>query len=313
MTSRRIRDRAPVACLAVLAWLFVAGRATFAQSAGDAAQALARAKELYLSASYDEALSVLDGVQDETSTGAAIEIAQYRVFCLMALARGDEAKKAIESMVAVDPFYRMPDALTPPRIRTAYQETRRAMLPLLVQRRYADAKTAYDKKDPRAVDQFDKVLALLDDPDLKGGPAMADLRTVASGFRDLAKAASAPPPVPPPAPAAPPPPPEIVAQPRRAAAPPAGNEIVPPVTLSQPLPRWTPAPPFDRMTYRGSVVVLVNEQGNVEAVTIQKSIHPVYDRDLLKIARTWKFKPATRNGVPTEYEKAVEIELKPTR
>jgi TonB family protein len=67
------------------------------------------------------------------------------------------------------------------------------------------------------------------------------------------------------------------------------------------------------MTYRGSVVVLINEVGDVASVTIQKSIHPTYDRDLLKIARTWKFRPATRNGVPTEYEKAVEIELKPTR
>jgi len=311
MTVRRIRYRAALASLAVLAWLFLAVPATPAQSAGDATQALARAKELYLSAAYDEALTVLDGVQEETATGAAIELAQYRVFCLMALGRGDEAKKAIESMVSIDPFYRMPDALTPPRIRTAYQETRRAMLPLLVQRRYMDAKTAFDKKDPRAVDYFEKVLALLDDPDLKGGPAMADLRTVASGFRDLAKAASAP--APPPAAAAPPPPSEAAAPPKRPSAPPAVNEIVPPVTISQPLPRWAPAPPYDRIVYRGSVLVLVNELGEVTSVTIQKSIHPVYDRDLLKMARTWKFKPAMRNGVPTEYEKVVEIELQPSR
>jgi TonB family protein len=313
MTARRICDSAAVASLAVLASLFVTVGATSAQGAGDAAQALARAKEMYLSASYDEALTVLDGVQEEAPNGAAMEIAQYRVFCLMALGRGDDAKKTMESMVSVDPFYRLPDALTPPRIRTAYQDTRRAMLPLLVQRRYMDAKTAFDKKDPRAVDYFDRVLALIDDPELKGGPAMADLRTVASGFRDLAKAASAPPPPPPPAPVVAPPPPETPAQPRRAAAPPAGNEIVPPVTISQPMPRWAPMPPYDRMTYRGSVVVLVNEQGDVAAVTIQKSIHPAFDRDLVKMARTWKFKPAMRNGAPTEFEKVVEIELKPTR
>ena len=321
MTAWRMRDRAAVVLMVVAAALLHGSPIVLGQEASvtlsappPASQAppdFSRARELYLSAAYDEALTLLDGLNEDSPAGSSIEIAQYRVFCLMALGRGDDAKKAIEGMVAMDPFYRLPDAQTPPRIRTAYQETRRSMLPALVQRRYAEAKAAFDEKDPRAAAEFDKVLALLDDPDLKAAPTFADLRTVAVGFRDLAKVAAAPPP-PQPAPVTPPPPVpaavEVVAPPS-----PAGQEIVPPVVIFQPMPQWTPTPQDRDRTFSGSVVVLVNDQGGVDSVTIQKSIHPQYDRQLLRIARTWKFRPATRNGVPTEFERSVEIQLRPVR
>jgi protein TonB len=319
MTAWRMRDVGAFVLTAVVASLLCSSPVALGQEAGapgpapasrasQAPQDLSRAKELYLSAAYDEALTLLDGLNEDSAAGSAIEVAQYRVFCLMALGRGDEAKKAIEGMVAMDPFYRLPDSQTPPRIRTAYQDARRTMLPALVQRRYAEAKAAFDEKDPRAAEHFDRVLTLLDDPDLKGSQTFTDLRTVAVGFRDLAKAA-APPPAPAPAPAPPPSPApaaEVVAAPRRAAL-----DIVPPVVIFQPMPQWTPAPQDRGRTFNGSVVVLVNDQGGVDSVAIEKSIHPQYDRQLLRIARTWKFKPATRNGVPTEFERSVEIQLKP--
>lgn len=305
-----MRDSAAVVLMIVAAALLRGSPVVFGQEAG-AAQDFSRAKELYLSAAYDEALTLLDGLNEDSPAGSSIEIAQYRVFCLMALGRGDDAKKAIEGMVAMDPFYRLPDSQTPPRIRTAYQETRRTMLPALVQRRYAEAKAAFDEKDSSSADQFDQVLALLDDPDLKVSPTFGDLRTVAVGFRDLAKAAAAPPP---PAPA-PPPPPAPPAPAAEVAAPPgpALVDIVPPVVIFQPMPQWTPLPQDRDRTFSGSVLVLVNEEGGVDSVTIQRSIHPQYDRQLLRIARTWKFKPATRNGAPTEFERVVEIQLRPSR
>ncbi len=316
MTARRLRDGFAVVvaiAIAVVVWAFV-GAATLAaqesKNAGPPAESLSRAKELYLSAAYDEALELLDGLPGETTPAMAMEIAQYRVFCLMALGRADEARKVIEAMVSNDPFYRMPDGQTPPRIRTAFQDTRRAMLPKLAQRRYADAKAAFDKKDPRAAEQFDKVLALLDDPELKGTPSFADLRTVATGFRDLSKAAAAPPPAPPPPAAAPAV--ETAALPER----PAGVAqapvvIIPPVAISQTLPPWTASVLDQSRTYSGTIAVLVNAQGNVASARIQRSVHPRYDADLLRAAQTWKYRPATRNGVPTEYEKIVEIQLKP--
>lgn len=319
MTAWRMRDSAAVVLMVVTAALLRGSPVVLGQEAGAAvpapvseaakpSQDFSRAKELYLSAAYDEALTLLDGLNEDSPAGSSIEIAQYRVFCLMALGRGDDAKKAIEGMVAMDPFYRLPDSQTPPRIRTAYQDTRRTMLPALVQRRYAEAKAAFDEKDPSAADQFDQVLALLDDPDLKASPTFDDLRTVAVGFRDLAKVAAAPPPAP-----APPPPPAPAAAEVAAPPGPALLDIVPPVVIFQPMPQWTPQPQDRDRTFSGSVVVLVNEEGGVDSVTIQRSIHPQYDRQLLRIARTWKFRPATRNGAPTEFERTVEIQLRPSR
>ena len=46
----------------------------------------------------------------------------------------------------------------------------------------------------------------------------------------------------------------------------------------------------------------IDERGAVVDATLVTRIHPSYDNQLLKMARTWKFKPATRNGVPIPCE-----------
>src|SRR5438034_772195 len=54
---------------------------------------------------------------------------------------------------------------------------------------FADAKSAFDRKDlTTAAAGFDRVIALLDDGDVED-PTLADLRTLATGFRDLTHAA----------------------------------------------------------------------------------------------------------------------------
>ena len=64
------------------------------------------------------------------------------------------------------------------KIRSEHQHrhalARVDLLPGLVQRTYADAKASFEKKDPKALPQFEQVLTLLDDPDLKGVPQIAD-------------------------------------------------------------------------------------------------------------------------------------------
>src|SRR5262249_41107341 len=81
------------------------------------------------------------------------------------------------------------DGQAPPKLRTRFEETRRALLPGLVQRLYDDAKSSYDKGDPSATRKFERLIAVLDDPDLEDA-RLSDLRAVASGFIDLSKAAS---------------------------------------------------------------------------------------------------------------------------
>ena len=319
MTVRRTPYRVALALMAGLIGLV---------ATVSAQDALARAKDLYLAAAYDEALAILDQLRTEAPRGAAAEVAQYRFFCLLALERGDEARKAIEDIVNADPLYRPSEAQTPPRIRNVFQETRKAILPSVVQRSYAEAKASFEKKDPRALAQFDRLLAVLDDPDLKGMAQLSDLRTVVSGFRDLSRAiaSSAAPPPPAPAGQSTPSPPIVKAQtgtsPATVASEKAARDegrgapftFTPPVVISQPLPRWAPPKSIDaRLGFKGSVEVMIDERGNVASATLRQSVHPIYDEELLAAARKWRYKPALRNGVPTPYVKIIEIQLQPVR
>ena len=287
---------------------------------------LTRAKDLYLAAAYDEALVLLEQLKSQPQSTAATEVEQYRAFCLLALDRGDEARHAIEDIVARDPFYKPSETQTPPRIRAVFENTRKSLLPKLVQGTYADAKSSFEKKDPAAAAKFERVLTLLDDPELKSVPQFADLRTVVAGFRDLSLAiASVPPPSPPPAQAPPtrqPAPPQeaAAAAPREAqsASPdPAIKrqvDFTPPVAISQPIPQWVAPNNIDaRKGFKGVIEVTIDENGDVVSAAMQHSVHPLYDAKLLAAARTWKYRPAMRNGVPMSSLKAVEVQLQPTR
>jgi TonB family protein len=145
---------------------------------------LAAVRELYLAADYEGALATIDGL--DADTRKRTEVADYRVLSLLALDRTEEARAAITSIVESDPFHHLSETQASPRLRSVFEETRKAMLPDLVQRWYADAKAAYDHHDPAAGRQFDRLIALLDDPDLKNA-AVSDLRAVALGFRDLVR------------------------------------------------------------------------------------------------------------------------------
>src|SRR5687767_11106833 len=74
-----------------------------------ASEALERAKELYRSAAYDEALSALEDLA-AGEQAEAIEVQQYRVLCLVALDRKDDAHKAMAALVTADPSYTMSEA-----------------------------------------------------------------------------------------------------------------------------------------------------------------------------------------------------------
>lgn len=150
--------------------------------------ALSNVRELYLAADYEGALAVLDRL-DSDARDKRLDLADYRVLCLLALDRTDAARQAIKSIVEADPFHQLSEVQASPRMRAVFQETRKALLPDLVHRMYAEAKTSFDKQDPSAAHQFDRLIALFDDPDLKDAQ-LSDLRAVASGFRDLSKAPS---------------------------------------------------------------------------------------------------------------------------
>jgi TonB family protein len=283
-----------------------------AASEASAQDTLARAKDLYVTAAYDEALVLLDRLHQSAPAEDATEIAGYQVFCLLALGRTDDANRAIEALVKSDPLYRPSEATASPRTRAAFDDVRKGLLPKIVQELYDNAKASYDNKDPQAaVAQFDRVIQILNEPGLADQPAMVDLRRLASGFRDLshsaaelaaaAAAASAPkPPSPPPLP----PPPTYTAT---------DTAVTPPSVVSRTIPPWRPWSAVEaRREHTGIIEVVVDEKGDVASVAVVKSILPEYDQMLLKAAPLWKFKPATKDGAAVRYRTTMEIKLRPS-
>ena len=155
-------------------------------------------------------LTTLSGA--DTSKADLQTIDLYRALCLLALGNTTEANKVIESMLMIDPLYRPDTADLPPRVRTAFTDARKRMLPALVQQRYLVARAAFEAKNyAAAAVGFQVVLSGLADPDLviaSAQPPLSDLKVLASGFHELASKATppvevpveAPPPLAPPVP-----------------------------------------------------------------------------------------------------------------
>jgi len=55
------------------------------------------------------------------------------------------------------------------------------------------------------------------------------------------------------------------------------------------------------------VSFIVGADGRVHSPLILQSVGPVGDRNVLRTVRTWRYRPATCNGVPTEAEGKIEF------
>jgi TonB family protein len=296
--------------------MFVAGASAQAPAPAPAApNSLAAARILYASAEYGGALDMLNGLRSENPTQQERQsIDLYRALCLVAVGDMAEAHRIIDGMISEDPLYRPPTDDVPPRLRAAFGDARRRLLPGIVQQGYIAAKAAFDKKEyPEAARGFTQVLAALSDPDIESvsaQPPLADLKVLATGFHDLAVKAATPPP-PPPAPEPPPAPvapaPEPVADPTPRVYSPADPNVVPPTTVRQTL------PPYPGRVMPGAMVieVTIDETGAVQAATMEGEPNPAYDRAVLTAAKSWEYRPATLNGTPVKYRKRIQITLAP--
>jgi len=297
--------RTSLAAVVLVAGIF--GSVTVASASDDT---LVRAKSLYAAAAYDEALAVLDQLQNAPAEDST-SIAEYRVFCLLALDRGDEARKNIDGILRSNPRYLPSPDQASPRIQGIVRDVRRASLPKIVVERYTAAKAAFERKDPRAVQQFDDVLALLDDSDLDQTSTLSDLRAVASAFRDLAKTVTESGMNP--ADAKPVQQAALSQEPARDIIYTAADtDVTPPVAQSQNVPKWRPSPLEAVKEFKGVLRLLIDESGAVVSATVVATTRPAYDWLLVRAARDWKFLPAQKQGTPVRYLKLIEIQLKPT-
>ena len=272
---------------------------------------LSAARDLYASAAYDDALAVLNRLRSSdhpASQSRAIE--QYRAFCLLALGRSADAEQAIEAVVAAEPSFQPGEADASPRIRSAFTSVRRRMLPSIIQARYAQAKSAFDRKEfAAAADGFTQVLTALTDRDVAveaTQPPLSDLRMLAGGFQELAAKAAAPP-LPPLAPVVVPAPPPPPAAPRIYTG--GETDVIPPSIVNQALP---PFPGQSVIPRTGKLEVVIDESGLVESAIMTGSITQNYDLLALAATKAWRYKPATLNGVPVKFRKTVHINVKLT-
>lgn len=270
-------------------------------------------KDLYASASFEEALTRLSAMEENVPIEQA---EQYRALCLLGLGRTGEAQRSLERMVVANPLYTIPDAEVSPRLVSMFREVRKRLLPAAARDLYQEAKTNFDaKRYGPAAAQFRELMSVLDDADMREhAEGLKDLRLLGEGFLKLADAEVALA--------------EKAAEQQAAAAEVTRQQqatrattiytdadagVVGPVDLERRMPAWNPPPAIARIEYRGVLEVVINERGLVESAVLRRSVSPAYDPSLMDALKSWKFQPATRNGSPVKYRKSFEIVLSARR
>ena len=279
-----------------------------------AQDSLETARQLYASAEYTSALTMLNGlVTNDSPREDRRTIALYRTLCLLAVGRGAEADRAIESMVSADPLFRPTADEIPPRMRAAITEARKRMLPAVLQEKYKQSKAAFDRQDfLEAAGGFKEMLEGLADPDISIAASqspLADLKTLAIGFHELSSKALVP----------------LRSVPAVVEAPPSrmpaarmppkvysveDRNVVPPQVIRQQIPAF---PGRVTLQKTGVLEVVIDDNGNVESAMMRVPVNVQYDRMTTAAAKTWQYQPATVDGAPVKFVKRINVTLVPNQ
>jgi hypothetical protein len=319
--SHRLAGRACVTPLRVLCAVVVSLSAAATVSAQGP---LTKAKALYDAANYEEALTTLATVHEP-------EAQQYRALCMLALGRAKDASGEVDSLIASAPTFEPSAEDVPPRFVSLVSDAKKRLLPSIARKTFSEAREQFKSGDrAEALKKFDLVVTLASTGAFKDTSDAEDLRTLASGFIELARASAPPRPAPttpvpapePPkvaetTPAAPPVPTGAAARtpakakaPRPSAtAPPASADVIQPVAVRQTIPA-IPSGITGQGSPTASVRVEIGMDGHVVKASMQQSAHPLYDRLVLQAAREWLYTPAMLNGRPVPSEKVVTIQLR---
>jgi TonB family protein len=278
---------------------------------------LRTARDLYASAAYDEALAELTRVGSSAATPTMVrETDAYRAFCLVALGRAAEAQEVAESLVRSDPSLsidQFPDAS--PRIATMFAAVRRRVLPQLIKDEYRIARARAIDDPADAKSRLLHVRELLGVAEQIGvlDETLADMRMLVDGFLELARAAEPnnPPAAPPAGDAGSPPAAAAASPPAPLLSTAADAGVTAPTAVYQPQPNVPPAllDLVRRLHRPATIDVVINERGTVDDVTVTKSVSAAYDALIVATARTWRYKPALKDGVPVRFVSAVVINV----
>jgi TonB family protein len=269
---------------------------------------LRAARDLYASAAYEEALSELAkvGSAPASSADTARATDAYRAFCLVALGRTSEAEVVAEALVRKDPLLTLDLRDASPRIEELFARARKRVLPQLIRDEYRLARALAVQKAADAESRLTQVKTMLAEAEKIDAwdDTLADLRVLVDGFLDLSRT-SGQPAISAPVPADADRPAPAPALPRVYTAADAG--VVAPVALSQPSP-YVPPTLLDlvrRLRRVGAIDVFIDEQGAVADAVVRQSVNTAYDTLVVTAARSWKYRPATRDGLPVKFVKTV--------
>ena len=84
--------------------------------------------------------------------------------------------------------------------------------------------------------------------------------------------------------------------------------IVAPVAVRQALPPFPSNAAVPKQAV-GIIEVVIDETGAVEQALIRVALNAAYDRQAVIAARAWLYQPATLNGKPVKFRKAVQINI----
>jgi TonB family protein len=280
-----------------------------------AEESLATARSLYAAAAYDDALKMLDDVATRAAGDDRDTAQLYRVMCLVALGRKADADKAIQSLVTSNPRFRPAADDVSPRVLNSIRDARRRVLPAVIQQEYAASKAAFDRQAYADASRgFKSMLDALSDPDLgnAGGESpLADLRTLATGFYDLSVKAAVPPPLPttpsmtPPAAVAAKTARPIVDMTRIYTS--DDSKVVIPAVIRQDMPQFRTRISTPQ---KGVVELVIDETGAVASASMRVPlVGQGFNEFALSAARSWRYRPATVEGVPVKFRKVVSINL----
>ncbi len=297
-------------------------------SRGQGSDDLSEARDKYESASYEEALTILDSLDSNTRSGNEHEAIQhYRALCLIALDRLSDAEVPVEAMIRAKPLAPT-DGDLPPRFRDLVARVRPRVARVMVKEYYARGRDLYQHHDfAGAREELRVAVALIDDTSLGLGtdPAYADIRLVADGFlrlatEGLASSAAAAradrgvalaPATGSDAGATSPAGPATTTAATTERVPTQAPGFSPPRAINQsvpPFPRWVASGPGRE----GEMQVDVDAGGAVRTAKLTRGVHPAYDPILVDAAlKSWKYEPAVRNGVAVPYTIKVRIVLPP--
>jgi tetratricopeptide (TPR) repeat protein len=174
--SVTIRRSLCLALTLVLAGIWWAGPA----AAGQHGDVMARGKQLYAAAAYEEALAIFARRDDA-------EGLRYRALSLLALDRLEEARQAAEALVSAEPGVVVAANNDPPRYVTTVNDAKRKVLPQILRVMVSEGNKQFQAKHhEEALQQFEQIAALLSEPAINDAEALKDLQVLSAGFLELA-------------------------------------------------------------------------------------------------------------------------------